>query len=427
MAEIKHERWKRDQLTVWRIGQRGWDDVYEDINAKDLISEHVWDAVRDPIYNTRVGNPADNLVERLCLELIRSTFGPEGPKEFDERVSVLSKEEVMTQVMECQHPEAKRVSRVDELTQAQLDRIPEWVDKWTKIGLCTDPIDQKEVETAIRECYKLSNLEQPKHFIFLDSPLACILAIHLLHDPEATCPEVQAKVAPMNSVDVEKMLMERGKDPSKPKPSDCLNAYVGGQFWVSWQAFESYFDIVCGLDHAKLQQARAYRRAQQSCCWWWPYSEFVVVSNRPSKIISSNRQLHCEDGPGLQYRDGWSVWAIEGVRVTEQIVLRPETLTIPQIQKEDNAEVRRVMIQRYGASKYLEESGAEMVHVDQRTVKGGACRMLVKDANNGKWLVVTDGSTGRTYHLPVPEAAMTCHEAHNSIAGMNEQNIIAES
>ena len=334
----------------------------------------------------------------------------------------------MNQVMSTMPPPApQRVTRVDELTPAQLARIPEWVAKWTKIGLCTDRVDPKETEAAIRECYRLSNLEQPKHFIFLQSPLACILSIHMLHDPEATCEGVQAQLAKMDYKEVEKILMERGKDPTKPKPSDCLNAYVGGQFWVSWQAFESFFDEVCGLDHAKLEQARAYRRAQQSCCWWWPYSEFVVVSDRPVRIETRDKQLYCETGKGLVFSDGWGVWAIEGVRVNEQIVLRPETLTIEQIQKEDNAEVRRVMITRYGPKKYMDKSGAKMVDADQRRSVGGAQRMLIEDFNGDKWLVVTDGSTGRTYYLPVPNTVTTCHEAHNAISGVDENRIGAES
>jgi hypothetical protein len=42
--------------------------------------------------------------------------------------------------------------------------------------------------------------------------------------------------------------------------------------------------------------------------------------------------------------------------------MRPETLTIAQIEAEQNAEVRRVMIQRFGTARYVQEGGADLVH-----------------------------------------------------------------
>jgi hypothetical protein len=50
------------------------------------------------------------------------------------------------------------------------------------------------------------------------------------------------------------------------------------------------------------------------------------------------------------------------VRVTEQIVMAPQTLTAAQIDAESNAEVRRVMIERFGRARYIKESGAQLVH-----------------------------------------------------------------
>jgi len=53
------------------------------------------------------------------------------------------------------------------------------------------------------------------------------------------------------------------------------------------------------------------------------------------------------------FADGWGFWNIHGVPVDEQIVMRPETQTIEQIQNEPNAEVKKIRIQRYGEKKYL--------------------------------------------------------------------------
>ncbi|MCP6769377.1 hypothetical protein NL529_31475, partial [Klebsiella pneumoniae] len=46
------------------------------------------------------------------------------------------------------------------------------------------------------------------------------------------------------------------------------------------------------------------------------------------------------------------------------VVTRPEWITIKHIDAEENAEVRRIMMDRFGAARYIEESGLEPIHSD---------------------------------------------------------------
>jgi hypothetical protein len=52
------------------------------------------------------------------------------------------------------------------------------------------------------------------------------------------------------------------------------------------------------------------------------------------------------------------------VTVTEQIVLRPEMLTVAQIEAEPNSEVRRVMLERFTLERYVREGDVEKVAQD---------------------------------------------------------------
>jgi hypothetical protein len=49
------------------------------------------------------------------------------------------------------------------------------------------------------------------------------------------------------------------------------------------------------------------------------------------------------------------------VRVARQVVEAPETLTVKQILGEPNTEVRRVMIERFGAERLIAEAEAELL------------------------------------------------------------------
>jgi hypothetical protein len=96
------------------------------------------------------------------------------------------------------------------------------------------------------------------------------------------------------------------------------------------------------------------------------HSEFCIVSERPEvlKVDSENRP-HCDDGPFCRWRDGSAIYAVHGVRVPWDIIEHPKSITIARIEAEQNAEIRRVMIDKYGASRYLLDSGAKELHRDQ--------------------------------------------------------------
>jgi hypothetical protein len=88
--------------------------------------------------------------------------------------------------------------------------------------------------------------------------------------------------------------------------------------------------------------------------------------HRPATIAGRDDRgrLHSAAGPALGWADGYVLHAIHGVRVPAQVVEAPETITIGQIHRERNVEVRRFLRERYGLERYLRDTGAERVHAD---------------------------------------------------------------
>ena len=209
--------------------------------------------------------------------------------------------------------------------------------------------------------------------------------------------------------------------------------WLGGQFWVGgwWgsPSFVSFFREVCGLelDQDIEERAEAYQKICESVNYIWLNSHFTMVCARPTEIHRDDQgRLHNENGLAIKYLDGWGLYAINGVTVSEQIVLRPETLTINQIQKESNQEKRRIMIERFGVDKYLQAINATIVDVDMRGVIGAGARALMKDDKGDCWFIGTDGSTDRVYNMYVGQGYTTCKEAHEALCGFSESLIKAE-
>lgn len=60
------------------------------------------------------------------------------------------------------------------LTPQQEALFPQYIDQWTKIGLCTDKAERPRAEAAIRSMYRLHDYEEPK-IVWTGSPLALSL------------------------------------------------------------------------------------------------------------------------------------------------------------------------------------------------------------------------------------------------------------
>jgi hypothetical protein len=187
------------------------------------------------------------------------------------------------------------------------------------------------------------------------------------------------------------------------------NLTVGGQFWVGgyyWgsPSYVSFFTDVCGLELSAdiASRATAYRATAESVCWWWPHKDFVVACERPHTIaLDPQGRIHSLSGPAVGWR-GWGVYAVHGIRVPSWVIEDPARLTVEAIHAEDNAEVRRVMIELYGMSRYVRDAGFEVVDADMDPI-GQPRRLLRK----GDVLVVeltnsTEDAdkTRRVYHVP---------------------------
>jgi hypothetical protein len=135
-----------------------------------------------------------------------------------------------------------------------------------------------------------------------------------------------------------------------------------------WSAWTSYFEAmrdVLKLELPEFEKYQAWEDAALHGGFRVMHEEFCIVSDFPAEIHKDEQHRpHNDAGPSHRWRDGWSLWYIHGVRVTEQIVMHPETLTVAQIDAEENAEVRRVMLERFGMSRYIIESGSKVQHRD---------------------------------------------------------------
>lgn len=140
--------------------------------------------------------------------------------------------------------------------------------------------------------------------------------------------------------------------------------WIGGSLWPAWSAYASFFRDVLGLeiDGDIWARTRAYEETALSACYWWPNRNFIMACERPRKIARDERgRLHSVTGQAIEWPDGWGLHMWHGVHVPAKVIERPEAITLADIAVEPNAEVRRVMVERYGPVRYARESGATII------------------------------------------------------------------
>jgi hypothetical protein len=153
-------------------------------------------------------------------------------------------------------------------------------------------------------------------------------------------------------------------------------------------------------------------------CWMTPSDVRAVL--RPAAKFQRG-WLHAEGGPAITWSDGraWYVW--RGVRVPKTVVLQPFSLTVSEIADERDIEVRRVMLERYGPERFIQEIDATLVDADKtgtlyrQELRGDEplCMVHVFDATP-----LPDGSR-RSYWLRVPPTVHTAREAVAWTFGMD--------
>ena len=202
----------------------------------------------------------------------------------------------------------------------------------------------------------------------------------------------------------------------------------GGNQWSAWVAYLSFFRHIAqlSLDYSKWQH---YEAAAVHGGPRWMHKEFCIVSDRPEVLtVDDQNRPHNDTGPFCRWRDGTALYAIHGVRVPAWVVLHPERITLDAIKAEPNAEVRRVMRERYGEGRYLAETKAVVVDASYEGArKGAAPRVLLRDDEGGLTLVGTDGSTGRVYYMVAPPGTTSCKQAHEALCGFDESRIASKS
>jgi hypothetical protein len=310
---------------------------------------------------------------------------------------------------------------------------------WRARAMATARADRPAAEAGVRRAYRLAGLAEPEAVVWVDSPRAAVTVIRQLTDRGPSVREA-VRSAPWARERL-RLQAELGAT-----GWSAHWAATGGRLWESTQALVDRIragvleDLVGRDTGAEATQVRlflldavlgqhdapwlaafpahdgplgALAEVCRSAGWWWPFTRVAVMSERPVALHRDEAgRLDRGDGPALAYRDGFALHAWRGMPVPAAFLTELPSLTPRRIREEENAELRRVMLEYYGYDRYLADSDARPVHRDET---GTLWRIDLPDDEPVVMVEVLNSTpepdgTRRTYWLRVPPSTRTARE-----------------
>lgn len=264
---------------------------------------------------------------------------------------------------------------IETLTQAQIEKFPTYVKKWTERGLTTV---QRTSEDAIRDftLFQENILKKtPLPVVLLKSPLECNKKIK-----ELTCPDM------------------------KSGEFQCVYPYFDCQYWAGWFSFYDYMEQELGI---KYDNKKNYdiMKSCQSYGMVFPLDTICIVCQPPTIIKTNSNGLHCENGVALSYNGDNELYALNGVIMSKELVMTPaHDITTNQVFKETNVDIRRELIRKVGIAQILDKLPHKILDSDGDYVLYSID--LSAEVKDARYLKMTNPSIG-VFHIEAvgPEIA----------------------
>jgi hypothetical protein len=186
-------------------------------------------------------------------------------------------------------------------------------------------------------------------------------------------------------------------------------------YWLSFYEFGRKVGV--RYEPHTLAHFNAYNTFARECGVSFLYHGIAFISDRPERMsFGGARRLHAADGPALRYRDGYALYAWKGQRIPAEYIERRHTRTAADVLSEQNAEMRRVLMEIYadvhGPKAMLAAMGARLIAED--TMHGRSRKLY--DIGGARYVHVVDGSLQRDgirreFLLGARPDAQTPHEA----------------
>ncbi len=305
---------------------------------------------------------------------------------------------------------------IESLTSQQEAKLPTYAQKWLRIGLSTEPCNVPQSKRWINKAYKNVGLEPPKKYKLFDSPLSCAeyqieanlsdsvmdsvydQVWHQVGNQVRSQISGQVGTQVYNQIwkQVWKQVWNQLYDKVLDQVGNQVSNLVYGNHDAHWLGYYEFFLKELKLDCVK--PLTPFINLAQHCGGWAPYKDICLIQHRPKEIhFNENKQLHKDGGPALSYRDGSSIWCLNGVTVPQWLAeTRAEDINPRKLLEIDNAQVRADFVRKVGIERVCYSLEAKCVD------KQDGYELIMLDLGDGRrwpYLRMQNPSVPELWHV----------------------------
>jgi hypothetical protein len=348
------------------------------------------------------------------------------------------------------------LTKLKRLSPQQMAQIEGHRQRWAKLRASSAPADRDEAERGIAEAYQAAGWPAPKDVVWCLGPIhmAALWAetpldragpnlraaiVEQVRSRAAFAIQRRVSASLFAAIDEMNPISQTAGDTIREivsRASLALRPAAAGRqrwlFWLSrnrtrmhfgdaacsprgyaWLERHDFFRDVCGLEN-ETAGLRGLFRLAWAADWMIPHKHICWVSEPPDSVrTDAQGRLHSAEGPALKYRDGWTAYAWKGVEVPARVIDHPEHITHADIEFAPDIHVRRCMIDRLTAERFIASGAAFRIAEDETGVlwerrwPDGDAWAAVEVINGTP---EPDGSRKR-YFLQVPPNMLTARSA----------------
>ncbi|MEG5174092.1 DUF6745 domain-containing protein [Microcoleus sp. B3-D7] len=365
-------------------------------------------------------------------------------------------------------------TQVKKLTPEQAALIPVYREKWRAISLSTGSINRSQAEETIKSAYSAIGKKAPE-IIFVDRPYeAADLIVSRFDNPSSELrsqfetklrsplekqlrgylgsqletelqnqlptqleqrlytqlktqlwePERNYLAGEISSQLPPQQVIDERSGEIRPTLGKHLSNCIQPELWAAYGSLLDFCISVLNLPHSYGRNWIIFQSIVRDCGWIYLYDKVCIVCSKPIALsVDSNHRLHAEGKPAVQFADGVSIYAYHGVILPEWYGrLHPHEWQSKWVLKEQNAEVRRALIQGITYDRICQE--LEVTELDSwqeytlLSIEFDDDFDWVGNAKPVYLLKMTCPSTGHIHALRVPpdvrsssRASLTAQEA----------------
>ncbi|MEH2400216.1 DUF6745 domain-containing protein [Nostoc sp.] len=197
-----------------------------------------------------------------------------------------------------------------------------------------------------------------------------------------------------------------------------LESHIENVYYKCWQpdkkatsaSVHDFYFKVLNFDY-DVKKFQYYQSLITECGWIFAFEKVAIVCDRPLHLRFDNQnRLHAEGEPAIEFTDGYSLYSYHGVTLPEKYgKIHPQQWQSQWLLTEENAELRRVLIQGIGYARICQELQA----IELDFWKEYSLLKIDNDVDEEPiyLLKMTCPSTGFIHALRVPPEIKSAREA----------------